>query len=210
MAKNTLSTTHITPAQSTAGQRISMANTQIAGYDSNNNQILNITPTAFTYSDGSTIRLLAGNHATLGEGFYVSTTATGQNLLFNSGLPLFQVVEEGSVTISSITCANNTQSTATATYNFTGTYSNAPVVLAFYSGTSANLFTGGNYPAGALNVISYGNSGSGLSINIATVCKVGGNSSSATFSVQLLNYGSGGSYTYPSTSLTVYVLQPTA
>lgn len=130
MAKQTLSTTHITPDSSTTGQRIQMLNNQIIATDNNNNAVALFGQD----STGNTVLKVA-------QSGYDARTATNSQLVFNSNQDILKVVLSGTITVS-ITAGGGAVATVVA-----HGLSNIPMAIVYWSG-SPSFWGSGNtwYP----------------------------------------------------------------
>lgn len=218
MAKQTLSTSNVTSGTSNPLQRVQMSNSKISAYNENNIETLSITPSGINLSngiakstsglsltnnqieinDGANIRVLLGMHTTLGEGLFVSksgndaTTATGNNLVFNTAQDVFKIVKTGSGLLpavsGSVTSTHWTQVTQTNSYAHGLEY--IPMILAYmgdeYGGytplpyTSRGQSDGTN--SGTMAILSFYCNVDATNVNLTTVLWLNGSSTNSSFS----------------------------
>lgn len=138
-------------------------------------------------------RVMMGNHATFGEGFFVSKDGTNvktntnpANLIFNSSQNVFKIVSSGTVTLPAIAAGNLTSISVTHNLGYT------PAFLAFQSSGSTyfQLPFASVTAAGAIAVAIY------ALTDITTI----------TFSLQATTASTGGG----PVTIKYYLLQETA
>lgn len=151
----------------------------------------------FETLDASNVRTFAGNHPTYGQGFFVSkagsdaSSATGNDLIFNSSQDIFKIVSSGTVTVSgSYSHGTGSQNTIINTQTITHSLGFAPVMLVFVYNPNIGIYEPAS--SGSLATDDVGISFSST-YNLAFVRVFGVDSSTATFSIRYKAYLSAGS-----------------
>lgn len=158
-------------------------------------------------NDG-TNRVLMGNQATFGEGFYVTktgidvtTATTGDQFIFNSSQNIFKIVSSGTVATSGLTVSStagnwNSDSTSVVVTHNLGF---APMVIGAFLGSAGINHTILPYSASAYNGIGE------IISNIAIIS----NSTTISFAFSISVYGNT-TGTLPANNIKYYLLQETA
>jgi hypothetical protein len=173
--------------------------------------------TTTTFYDDNNSRVLLGQLPDGTYGMWVSQpgydvtnadAAVNNELVFNSNQDIFRISETGSVNFQDAgsTLGPLTGSVASESYTFTKSYSQPPVIMAFSTIPSSDLYTADEY----FNFTGF----FPLDASITTYTDINSMSittTKVTFNMSVANNSASNTYTYPSWNTVVqfYVLQQT-
>lgn len=190
-----LGTTSINPraAGTQSGAKIVTKDSKIVAYDGSNNIGL------FGFDDSGNMVVKVAKTG------FDANTATGDNLVFNSGQNVLKVSETANVTITGGSVGNGIITTFSQTYTFTGSYTKPPIILAFYSGGgSLGLIAF----SGELVPLNWGTSANGIKMLYGIIYTASITTTNVAFEMIYIN-----SDTVPHTAsdlpMKIYLLQET-